>query len=169
MRDDALRATIIIYGAVAFASLAYLLTGCKSAKPKDGPWRTDMATIQASKGVVEFETRGVISMSGKNKDGGCEWIIARIEGQGFDRLLIMTMCGNRATRIYFQSGGKATEINGRFPRDLPNAAKWRVEANGGTLRVYLDGKEIWSQAGKYTVWRAVMGGYPNRQMQGEWR
>jgi len=169
MKDDALRATIIIYGAVAFASLVYLLTGCKSAKAPDGPWRTDMATIQASRGVIEFETRGVISVSGMNKDRGCEWIIARVEGQGFDRLLIMTMCGNRPTRIYFQSGGKAQEINGRFPAYLKGPSKWRVEANGGTLRVYLDGKEIWSQAGKHTVWRAVMNGYPNRGMKGEWR
>jgi hypothetical protein len=169
MKDDALKACLIIYGSVAFATAMFLLVGCNTKGRADLPWRSDMATIQAKAGVVAFETRNVESPRQMNADGGCEWIIARIEGRGFDRLLLMTMCGGRPSRIYFQSGGRALEIPGRFPAALPGPSKWKVEATGGRIAVYLDGREIWSQNGKYHVDRAVMNGYAKRGMKGEWR
>jgi hypothetical protein len=47
-------------------------------------------------------------------------------------------------------------------------ANWEVVAKNGALRVILNGKEIWSRAGGYSVDKAIMNGYPNRHSTGEW-
>jgi hypothetical protein len=144
--------------------------GVPLPEPTDpGAWRSDMAEVKAVDGVVTFRTRDIQHPPGATDDGGMEWIIARIEGQGYQRLLVMTMGGSRPpSRIYFQRGGVATEYNSKFPVPLPGPSQWRVEASGGQLRVMLDGAEIWSEAGDYTVDRAIMNGYSGRHFIGEW-
>ena len=136
-------------------------------------WRDgrDMATIAATGNAVSWRTRNVLPApgAGHNQDGGMEWIIARIEGAGYNRLLIMVMGGSRPpSRIYFQFGDQAPFVNSVFPVPLPGPSQWRVEASGGALRVFLDGKEIWSRAGGYGVSRAIMTGYAKRGFLGEW-
>jgi hypothetical protein len=138
-----------------------------------GDWRRDVAEVRAVDGAVEFRTRGITRPTGYglNADGGFEWIIARVHGNGYSRLLIMVMGGNRdPSRIYLQAGDDAPFWNGRFTVPMQQEAAWRVEAPGGRLRILLDGREIWrSDGGGQTVAHAVMHGYPKRQATGEWR
>jgi hypothetical protein len=128
-----------------------------------------VATVQAVDGAIEFRTRGITRPGGDglNRDGGFEWIVARIHGGGFGRLLIMVMGGNRnPSRLYLDGA----EINGTFAVPMEREAAWRVEAPDGRLRILLDGREIWRDgSGGRTVTHGVMHGYPNRESTGEWR
>jgi hypothetical protein len=139
--------------------------------PKPEPeaqWRRDLATIKAVDGVVEFYTRNLSRPSGggHNADEGMEWIISRITGHGFDRLLLMVMGGGRnPSRIYFDG----EERNGLFSIPMMDEAHWKIESSGGTLTVYLNGKSIWTKSGGYHVTGAVMNGYAKRHSTGEWR
>jgi hypothetical protein len=131
-------------------------------------WRRDVSTIQANNETVEFFTRGLSRPSGdgRNRDGGMEWIISRITGQGFERLLLMVMGGNRPPqRIYFDG----EFVNSGFSIPMLQEAHWKIESRNGTLTVYLDGRNIWSKSGGYRVNGAVMNGYPRRESTGEWR
>jgi hypothetical protein len=134
-------------------------------------WRDgrDVDVIQAVNNAVEFRTRNVLPAPGGNRDGGMEWIIARVNGSGYSRLLIMVMAGNRPpTRIYFQTGGTWTETNSRFSVPLPGPSLWRVEARSGAIRVLLDGREIWAAAGSYSVDRVTMCDSVARGFLGQW-
>ncbi len=154
------------------------LTGDASASPDSpGPaldeWRSDLSTIPASAGVIEFRTRGIQPApgNGTNQNGGFEWIIARVTGAGFNRLLIMVMGGDRPpSRIYFEAAdGSSSFVNNVFPVPLNDEAVWRVETVAGAIRVLLNGEEIYRKDGAYTVQRAVMNGYPQRGFIGQWR
>ena len=145
----------------------------ETPRPPATGWRTDVATFPARNNAVEFETRNLKPANtpdGKNRDGGYEWIIARIEGQGHRRLLIMVMGGSRPpTRIYHQRpDGSATLDNRAFTVPLDGVHRWRV-TGGDPMRIYLDGRQIWQSQFPGTVERIVFMGYPNRGVIGEWR
>ncbi len=139
---------------------------------KPGEWRRDMATLQASNNAVRFRTRNlsIPGGNGENRDTGMEWIITRVHGSGYQRMLIMVMGGARPpTRIYFQhSDGRAEEINSRWSMPMMQEAQWEVRARDGKIAILIDGREIWSKSGGYTVTHAAMNGYPNRFSTGEW-
>ena len=131
-------------------------------------WRTDMDTIRAKDGRVTFYTRNlsIPTGDGRNRNGGFEWIIARVRGDGYERLLLMVMGGNRAPcRIWFNHKPFA---DNRWEMPLMREAKWDVYAKDGELIVELDGNVIWTARGGYTVNEAIMGGYNNRNSTGEW-
>ena len=162
-------------------ALAVLMGGCTSIqreyerqrdKWRQGSevpqtWRRDLATVQASNNSLKFWTRNLTipTGGGKNRDNGMEWIITRVHGQGYSRLLIMVMGGNRPpTRIYIDG----EFVNSRWAMPLLDPVHWEVKAADGKLMIILDGKEIWSKQGNYTVTHAIMNGYPNRHSTGEW-
>jgi hypothetical protein len=176
-------------GFALLMAIAVLLGGCTSTqrnwvidkvdgwaeykpdKPNDPApsvgWRSDLAEVKADSNSLKFKTRNLTIPTGNglNKDGGFEWIITRVEGSGYGRLLIMVMGGNRpASRIYFDGN----ETNALWPMPMLEEANWEVVAKNGALRVILNGKEIWSRAGGYSVDKAIMNGYPNRHSTGEW-
>lgn len=139
-----------------------------------GGWRDgrDVGVITASNNVVQWETQNVQAPTSPNRPGDAEWIISRIEGQGFTRLLVMTMHtsgGVRSpSRIFFQGPGGGMS-DGRFPVPLNGVNRWRVEASNGALRIFLNDREIWSAAGSFTVSRAVMCDSVARGFLGQWR
>ena len=136
-------------------------------------WRDGrtVGVIPATDNRVEWETLDVGRPTGLNQPGDAEWIIARIEGQGFTRLLIMTMDttgGRDPSRILLEGPGGGF-WDGRFSVPIPGVARWRVESSGGAMRVFLNGSEILSISGNYTVERAVMADSPPRGFIGHWR
>jgi len=155
---------------VALMSSVLAMTGCDRIKDVVKPepelqWQRGFRQTDKA----EWYTRNLVRQQGLNRDRGCEWIISRIEGRGFQRLLIMQMCGGRQSRIYFQdAGGRASESDGLFAQDMAGPSHWQVVARDGRLRVVLDGAEIWSRPGNFSVDRVFMGGYPNRELSGEW-
>jgi len=148
------------------------LPDSKPDKPKDDlQWRDDVAEIRAKDGKITFWTRNLSTPTGggHNTDGGMEWIITRVEGGGYNRLLIMVMGGNRpASRIYMQDGGGAPFWNSAWPMPLMDQAKWEVQAKDGRITITLNGKLIWERTGNYTVERAVMNHHHNRKSTGQW-
>lgn len=139
-----------------------------------GGWRDgrDVATLNAVNNVVEWETLNVQAPTTLNRPGDREWIIARVEGSGYTRLLIMTMYtdgGVRSPSRILLDGPGGGFADGRFQLPLNGIARWRVESGGGTMRIFLNGREIWSASGNYTVDRAVMGNSPPRGFIGQWR
>ena len=131
-------------------------------------WRTGLANLKATNGKITFWTRNIQKATGdgRNQDGGFEWIISRITGDGFGRLLIMVMGGNRSpSRIFFDGSFE----NNKFKVPMTNEARWDIEANNGSISIKLDGKVIWKASGNFTVTGAVMKGYPKRGFLGEWR
>jgi hypothetical protein len=143
----------------------------KPAPPVEPTWRRDVDEIHAVDGKIRFHTRclSIPTGNGLNADGGFEWIIARIHGSGYNRLLIMVMGGNRSpARIYMQTGGDAPFWDSRWPMPLTEPASWEVSAYRGTIRIVLNGSVIWERAGGYTVDRAIMHDSPNRRSNGEW-
>ena len=180
-----LKPTLSVFGGMILLCLLMLLgSGCatldlirdrlpETPRPPATGWRTDVATFPAHSNAVEFETRNLKPANtpdGKNRDGGYEWIIARIEGQGHRRLLIMVMGGSRPpTRIYHQRpDGSATLDNHAFTVPMGGVHRWRV-TGGDPMRIYLDGRQIWQSQFPGTVERIVFMGYPNRGVIGEWR
>ncbi len=164
-------------------------SGCELADPDTAPqtdettangsatgseWRDgrDVGIIEASNGVVKWETQNVEVPPGLNTPGDAEWIIARVEGQGFSRLLIMTMdTGGGArdpSRILLEGPGGGF-WDGRFSVPISGVARWRVQSSEGALRIFLNGNEILSIAGNYTVERAIMTDSPQRGFIGQWR
>lgn len=141
--------------------------------PDNQGWRQDLQGFDVQNNRVEFWTRDVRSAvpPGNNADGGMEWIIARIEGAGHQRLLLMVMGGNRPpSRIYHQiSGSNAPFTNSVFPVPLMGDHLWRVENTDGTLRVFLDNRQIWESRGPYSVQRITFNGYPRRGFRGYWK
>jgi hypothetical protein len=141
----------------------------KQDKPtSERKWRRDLATISAKDGKVTFYTRNLSIPigDGRNKDGGFEWIISRIRGDNYERLLLMVMGGSRPpSRIWFNH---KPFTNNAWQMPLIREAKWEVYTDQGNLIVKLDGNTIWTAAGPYTVRDAVMGGYANRLSTGEW-
>ena len=126
-----------------------------------------MASLLAVNGRVTFFTRGVTKPTGRNSDGGWEYILARIKGNGFERLLIMAMGGNRPpSRIWFNH---KRFVSGAFPVPLLDEAKWEVYNDGTGLVVDLDGKRICRCDGQYRPTGAVMNGYAKRESTGEWK
>jgi hypothetical protein len=176
-KQDIMKYSIIIL-------CAGLMAGCASLKPDDTPdpsnptpppptvaWRKDMATIKAVNNAVEFKTRNVQLPTRPNADGGSEYIIARIMGDGYARILLMTMDtdkGRRNGARIFAEGPGGGEFNGRHPVPLPGPTSWRVWSDGTKVRISMDGKEIFSAAGK-SVREVVMNGYHKRGFLGEWR
>jgi len=140
----------------------------KPDKPDNSnPWRDgrDLDTLLPVDGVIRFETRDVLKPPGPNLPGDSEWIIARIEGHNFGRLMIMTMEGNRPpSRIYFDGA----EIHGRYPVPDPGPTAWVIDAHDG-LRLWRNGELIWTVAGHYVLRHAIMTGYPRRGFLGQWR
>ena len=141
----------------------------KQDKPTSGrKWRNDLATIPAKDGKVTFYTRNLTipTGDGRNKDGGFEWIISRIRGDGYERLLLMVMGGSRPpSRIWFNH---KPFVNSAWRMPYMEEAKWEVYADRGVLFVAINGTIIWQAEGPYTVRDAVMGGYANRLSTGEW-
>ena len=138
-----------------------------------GGWRDGrtVGVIPASNGVVEWETQNVQVPPGLNTPGDAEWIIARVEGQGFARLLIMTMDprgGRNPARILLEGPGGGFR-DGLFAVPLPGVARWRVESGGGSMRIILNGNQIWSASGNFNVERAVMTDSGVRGFLGQWR
>lgn len=141
--------------------------------PSNDGWSQELRSFDVRGNKVEFWTRDVRSATppGNNADGGMEWIIARIEGSGYQRLLIMVMGGNRPpSRIYHQiSGSNAPFTNNVFPVPLMGDHLWRVESSGGALRVFLDNRQIWESRGSYGVSKIVFNGYSSRGFRGQWK
>lgn len=153
----------------------------ETAEPDDGDpqsvtgeWRDgrDVAALNAENNEVQWETRNIQAPTTVNLPGDCEWIIARIEGSGYRRLLIMTMHTSGGVRdparIFLDAPGGGMS-DGRFPVPLPGPSHWRVAYRDGALRIWLDGTEIWSARGNYGVDRAVMTDSGRRGFLGEWR
>jgi len=134
-------------------------------KPND--WRTDVATIDAVYGAVTFWTSGITKPASRNRDGGHEWIIARINTDK-GRILIMTMSGNRpASRIYSEAGGERLRVN-VFPVPLIEQARWDISMQNGDLITELNGKTIDRRTGA-KLESVTMNGYRNRESTGKWR
>lgn len=133
----------------------------------DRQWKTTLTKIPAKDGVVTFYTRNVekASGNGRNKDGGFEWIISRITGDGFERLLIMVMGGNRPPSRIFLDGDFE---NSKFPVPLAEEAKWVIRGDGRKIEVELNDKVIFYRSGNYRVTGATMNGYAKRGFRGEW-
>ena len=148
-------------------------TGTNTNEEVGGGWRDGrtVGVIPASNNSVEWETLDVGAPTGLNRPGDAEWIIARIEGQGFTRLLIMTMdtTGGRDPSRIFLEGPGGGFWDGRFSVPIPGIARWRVESGGGAMRIFLNGNEIHSMSGNFTVERAVMADSPPRGFIGQWR
>jgi hypothetical protein len=140
----------------------------KPSKP-EAKWRSDLATIPAKDGKIVFYTRNlsIPTGDGRNKDGGFEWIISRIRGDGYERLLLMVMGGSRPpSRIWFNH---KPFVSPAWSMPLLQETRWEICVENRQLVVKLDGKIIWTAEGPYTVRDAVMGGYTNRLSTGEWR
>ncbi len=143
----------------------------KPSKPDNSnPWRDgrDMDTIIARDDCVEFETRDILKPPGPNLPGDSEWIIARVEGAGFSRLLITTMdtSGGRRSpsRIFFDGA----MIDGRYPVPDPGPTAWRI-TGGDALRVYRDNTLIFEHKAPCGIRHAIMTGYARRGFLGQWR
>lgn len=137
-------------------------------------WRDgrDVAVLPASNNVVEWETLNVQAPTSPNRPGDAEWIIARVNGSGYSRLLIMTMFtdgGKRSPSRIFLEGPGGGMTDGAFSVPLDGVARWRVESSGGALRIFLNGREIWSASGNFTVSQATMGDSVPRGFLGQWR
>ena len=144
-------------------------------KPPEPPqewqrgYRAEM--LPAVDGVVSWRTRNVEKPTGPNRDGGAEWIIARIEGDGFQRVLVMTMSGPRnPSRVYVQfADGQSTFFDGLFPVPLAGPSVWRVWATGDEVKIELDGRVLRSIPIRGARVRgAILGGYQLRSFIGEW-
>lgn len=140
----------------------------------DREWRQDLHSEPVQTNRAVFWTRDVRSAKppGNNADGGMEWIIARIEGSGYHRLLIMVMGGDRPpSRIYFQTAESDQFSNNVFPVPLMGDHLWRVEAAGdGRLFVYLDNRKIWeSDSAGYGISAITFNGYSRRGFRGFWK
>ena len=151
------------------------LPDSKPDKPKDDlQGRDDVAEIRARDGKVTFWTRNLSipvgpKGNGMNDDDGAEWILARVHGSGYLRLMPMVMGGSRPpSRVYFQWPGGVTETNGVWPMPLMDVAKWEISAPGGKLTIALNGKVIWSREGAFTVANALMNNRHNRKSTGQW-
>jgi len=130
-------------------------------------WRTDVATIDAVDGAVTFWTSDISKPASRNRDGGHEWIIARINTDK-GRILIMTMSGNRpASRIYSEAGGERLRVN-VFPVPLIEQARWDISMQDGDLITELNGKTIDRRTG-VKLESVTMNGYKNRESTGKWR
>lgn len=139
----------------------------------DAAWRSDLADIPAVNGVLQFRTRNIGKPPGPNRDGGSEWIICRVHGEGIRRVLIMSMETNGnarpPSRIFYELHGVEGHMdNNVFPVPLIGEHLWELEANGNDFVIRLDGEEIWRKRGTFTVNGGVMQGYPNRGFIGEW-
>jgi len=137
-------------------------------------WRTDLATLDAVDGVLRFWTRNVGHPPGPNRDGGSEWIICRVFGDGIGRVLLMTMETNGnarpPSRIFYELHGVDGHMdNGVFEVPLGGEHEWSVFALNCDISISLDNREIWRKRGTFTVRGGVMQGYPNRGFIGEWR
>jgi len=141
-------------------------------KPTEPPaegrkWRRDVVDIKATDGRLTFYTRNltVPTGDGRNKDGGFEWIISRVYGDGYERLLIMVMGGDRPpSRIWFDGDFK----NSLWKMPLIEEAKWEVYGTGLEIILKLNGNIVWSKPGSFTVRGGYMNGYRNRESTGEW-
>jgi hypothetical protein len=135
-------------------------------------WRTVVQTFPVSNNIWRFKTSNlsIPPGGGKNKDGGMEWIIARIEGQKYKRLLIMVMGGNRPpSRIYFQlEDGTSTFQNSLFKVPLMAEADWEVGFADSKLYIKLDNNIIWQERGPFSVDKVTMNGYITRESTGQW-
>jgi len=139
-------------------------------------WRRGEARF-AMTTSAEFETRGIRWQKDKNADGHHEYIIARIEGTGFERILLYHCSGpGRMGRI--QVRVKHPDDYRENLRAFPVANEvlvapcaWRLVDDGSRLRLIQRGREIWSCAFEgMQMERLIMeGGYAGRAMKGEWR
>jgi hypothetical protein len=132
-------------------------------------WRDgrDMATLKPVDDVILFQTRDVIKPEALNQDGGAEYIIAWLAGEGFARCLIMAMAGGRQSRIFVEGGSAAGEHNNKFPTPLLGVNDWMIENVEGAAVISLNGSTIFQLPGK--VNEARMGGIPGRGFLGQWR
>ena len=137
---------------------------------EEGDWRTDLKEFSVSNNEFSFRTKDITKASGRNKDGGWEWIIARLHGDGMSRCLVMVMGGDRPpSRIYFNGNSGKLTRNGVFSVPLLKESEWKVCSREGNLEIYLDGNKIFSQSGVSSLSKVVMNGYPNRHMTGKWK
>ena len=136
-------------------------------------WRNDMCTIKAKKGVIKFQTKDIKQPRGTNRDGGYEWMITRVNGNNYNRLLIMSMHSGRrdpARIIFARTYADADLADGRYPIPLMGVHDWEISSHKGALVVKLDGREVWKSAARgYSVSSATMMGYSRRGMNGKWR
>ena len=135
-------------------------------------WRRDLETFPVENGVFRFHTRNVERPLELNENGGAEYIIARLDGRGFQRVLIMAMQGNRPpSRIFIQFGSDDFhETQHPFPMPLMEEMEWEVSANNGPLLIKLNGTLIykWDHDHVFTIESVTMNGEPRRHMIGEW-
>jgi hypothetical protein len=140
------------------------------APQADASWRTDLADIPAANGVLRFRTRNVQRPPHPKPNGDSEYIICRAFGDGFTRMMVMTMEGGRPpSRIHWQVGGHQEHTNHNvFQVPLMEEAAWEITGTGGAIVVKLNGAEVWRMDGHYTVKGGRMGGDPGREFLGEW-
>jgi len=136
---------------------------------RDPEWRDgwDMATLRPVDDVILFQTKDVLKPEAMNEDGGAEYIISWLAGEGFVRCLIMAMGGGRQSRIFVEGGPSAGEHNNKFPTPLMGVHNWMIENVSGKAEIKLNGKVIFVLSG--SVSEARMGGIPRRGFLGQWR
>lgn len=125
----------------------------------------------SSSGSVTFETRGITSQSGRNDNGGWEYIFLTLRGNGFDRVILYQVGGGRDAIRYLIGGPEPFTQNNATRDNLPGVHRWSVSWSGGTITIRLDGRTLGSHPFSGRPTKAIIGGYDSRgrDFRGEWR
>lgn len=120
--------------------------GKKEEKHDDGegfsePKRFDFGPRES--GIIEFETCGINHQDKPCKNGDWEYIFATMRGENMKRFLLLHAGGGgRAIRYVLQGGGTDTMRMEVASDNLPTWHRWTIKWGGGTMQVFLDGKQI---------------------------
>lgn len=142
----------------------------------DAPWKKGGERIYfpaRASGEVSIETRNVLPRSGANQDGGMEYVIIWMGGEGFERYMFMNMGGDRTLRTFCTDRrGERAKFN-IADNDVPNPTTWTIKWGDGYISVHRDNIRLNKSKDIFTgkpTW-AVFGGAPDhkRNFRGEWR
>ena len=142
-------------------------------QPDAGGWATESERVRfdpSRLGAVEMQTLGIVAQPGRNADGGWEYMILTLHGDGFDRVLLFQVGGGRKA-IRFKVGTQPAQ-NNVCSDNLPDAHTWRVEWGDGSMRVLLDGRQVGHDEDfNGAPSSAIFGGYDDsrRDFKGSWR
>ena len=94
-------------------------------------------------GIIEFETCGINHQDKPCINGDWEYIFATMRGENMKRFLLLPAGGGgRAIRNVLQGGGTDTMRMEVASDNLPTWHRWTIKWGGGTMQVFLDGKQI---------------------------